>query len=184
MLKLIKSLFGSQKQPLPTEEQELSLTLDPESLSDTQLDNLSRQVLLDEAEKITMFQLVKISNDCATLIGETTNPDVFFSRYELLVETLTKLTHFENYDGLTFYEGKPSEKLKKALDPQFYETIVNDFINRSYQKSVQDASKLKTESGRKNRTLKYFSIMEPYKSKMNGSTLDLLDDLKRQAAGQ
>lgn len=135
-------------------------------------------VITEQEAKALAFRWMQILDDCTRLVDTTINPDVFFSRYECMADALTQLSSIEMYINFT---GKPSDALKKARDPQYYEMQINTFINRSFDKLMLDASKLKTEKGRAIKINNFFSEMEQYKNNMSTANLFLLDNLKQHS---
>ena len=123
---------------------------------------------------------MQILDDSTHLVDTTTNPKTFFTRYKLMIDTLTQLSELEKFVDIN--GGQPSDSLKTAIDPIFYEKQVNKFLERSYEKMIHDAHLLKTEKGRINKANKYFSEVEFYKDIMLDSNLTLLDRFKQEKA--
>lgn len=54
---------------------------------------------------------LKQINESFKIVNETVNPDVFFSRYDFLLDRLEKLSMVE--DQAPFQNGKPSKTLNR-----------------------------------------------------------------------
>lgn len=113
-------------------------------------------------------QLLKIIADCAELVNTTVNPDVFFSRYNLMLEHLETLAGFECTGIFDNSHELPSETFLR-VEAQF-EAATNEFLNRSFEAAKSHADSLKTESGKKNAIKRYFENMENYISRMSGES--------------
>jgi|GEM_PF-5889621 len=91
-------------------------------------------------------QWLKIANDCVVLTNETSNPKVFFSRFDLLIENLEKLSAIENK---VHFNGKPSRDLQLNLESREEDT--NNFIDRYTDKLKEEIQTLSTEKARQRR---------------------------------
>jgi hypothetical protein len=126
--------------------------------------------------KMQSQQLLKIVHDCAELVNTTVNPEVFFMRYNLMLENLEKLAGlectgiFDNSPALPSAEFLRIEKLFTAA--------TNDFLDRSFEKTKERADTLKTENGKKNAIKRYFDDMEKYIIRMDGESVEHLDKIK------
>ena len=122
-------------------------------------------------------QWLKIINECAGHVNTTINPEVFFSRYDLMLETVAKLAEVERLVKLS---GKrPSVQLKELAAIRDRETIT--FIDRSYQDARDKAANLKTEKGRLNAIDNYFEKMNAYSGRMSPAVLAHLSTLQAGA---
>lgn len=111
---------------------------------------------------------LKIIADCAELVNTTVNPDVFFPRYNLM------LNHLEDISGLEctgIFDNSPELPSETFLrvEAQF-EAATNEFLDRSFEAAKAHADSLKTESGKKNAIKRYFENMEKYISHMSGES--------------
>ena len=96
-----------------------------------------------------------IAKESSDLVNKTINPDVFFGRLHLVLDSLIYLTKYDDYK--IFSGGKPSSEYQRILDD--LEVSVNTFIDRSYQKNLAKAQALKTEKGQQARMKKYAQTM-------------------------
>lgn len=104
----------------------------------------------------------QIAHDCMEIINTTTVPETFFSRYDLLIEKLTLLSSLEKYVKFNTYS--PTQQLNSAIRKQPLATKA--FIDRCWNSTVEKASPLKTEKGRKNRYQKFYDTLLNYSDKM------------------
>lgn len=102
-------------------------------------------------------QWEKILTDSRQLIHETVNPEVFFSRYDLILDVLQKLSVAEKVVEISW---SPSSELNAVYNNQ--EAEISSFIDRSYQQMKVKAASLKTERGKRNRKIHYYQSMLPY----------------------
>lgn len=119
---------------------------------------------------------LKIIADCAELVNTTVNPDVFFPRYNLM------LNHLEDISGLEctgIFDNSPELPSETFLrvEAQF-EAATNEFLDRSFEAAKAHADTLKTESGKKNAIKRYFENMEKYIVHMSGESLEYFDKMK------
>lgn len=121
-------------------------------------------------------QWLKIIYECADHVNTTTNPEVVFSRYDLMLETLAKLADVERLVKLS--GKKPSVQLKELVTIR--ERATNTFIDRSYQAARDGATNLKTEKGRVNAINNYFEKMGAYRGRMTPANLAHLSALQEQ----
>ena len=119
-------------------------------------------------------QLLKISEESAAIVNSTVKPEVFFQRYDLLVEALKSLSEIEHL--IDFVGMVPAENLKEVLLKRERETSV--FLKRAYEKEATDALALKTAKGRQNRLVRFFETLEPYHKYLTKSNKEYLEKLK------
>lgn len=121
-------------------------------------------------------QWLKIAIDCQNLVNHTTNPKVFFPRYQLLLSVMACLALIEPY--ISFSGELPSHALHRfmAMEPQ--ETC--KFIQRSYDKMIAGARALKTAKGQSNKLQKYFDDMESWLTGADEESIQYLQSLKER----
>lgn len=136
------------------------------------ISKMPNEMVLLDAER-----LMKQLDDSTRNVDTTTNPDVFFSRYEFMTKVLTELSDLEERINFT---GKPSDALKQAKDPKYYEDRISDFIARSYKRLKNDISKLKTKKAKNNRAAAYFWEMEKHIDQFSEFNIALLNDAKQK----
>ncbi len=128
----------------------------------------SNKLTLNEKElkKMSYTQAqnyMKIIKDSSRIIGETTDPETFFGRYELLLKRsydLVQLSYYIKFQGMSpqfFYQQAQAQK----------QTEIKNMLVRSWDNVISKAEKLKTPSAKKNRYIKLYEILEKYDSEMN-----------------
>ena len=106
--------------------------------------------------------MLKIANDCANLVNTTKKPDVFFMRYNLLInklENMTKLEPFKCFNGTS-----PSQNLANILNKK--ELTINDFIDRFYNDTLAQINKFKTEKAKEKRIENFYTNLSKYNDYM------------------
>lgn len=138
-----------------------------------------KQKLADDIRahaKLQASQLLKIVNDCAELVNTTANPEVFFPRYNLMLEHLETLAGLECTGIFANSPELPSEAFLR-IESQFG-AATNDFLDRSFEAAKKHADSLKTDKGKTAAIKRYFDNMEHYIIYMNGESLEYFDKLK------
>ena len=113
-------------------------------------------------------QWMKILVESRDIVNRTTDPDVFFSRYDTVKETAEKLASISKY--VKFRGTKPA--------------ATRDFILRCFQKAQLNAEKLKTEKGKLGQFEKFQSSLEVYFFRMSDENAQLVQDLHDEALKQ
>ena len=124
------------------------------------------------AQNIPVFQTQV--EETIYLLENTVKPDTFFSRYDFLILTLTRLIEADKSNK------KPAQMLAEYKNEQTCEKIINKLIERSHERLLKEASNMKTEKGRVSKINKYFDEMEKFSKKMYSSNLALIEDKKKQ----
>lgn len=124
-------------------------------------------------------QWLKISQDCVNLINTTTNPEVFFKRYDLCIETVQKLVSIEKY--VKFQGKKPRVFLNELLQKR--DAATKDFIMRCYEKVWAETEKMKTKKGKINKVIKLHESIEMYVEYLSKDNLKRLYDLRDSTIG-
>ncbi len=125
-------------------------------------------------------QWLKIVEDSVRLVNTTTNPAVFFFRYNLMVEHLEKLTQIEHL--VRFSGTRPSAQLSKVTSERNYQTSL--FIKRSHEKMMHETRLLKTERGKLNKIETFFKSMDSYNTYLSASNRAMLDKMKFNSKNQ
>ena len=123
-------------------------------------------------------QYLKIAHESADLVNTTVNPEVFFPRYQLVLEYLEKCKQLE-WTGI--YENSPespSDSLARIED--LFPIATNEFIDRSFEATKTKADTLKTAKGKENAIRRYFEKMEPYTAHMEEQSVDHFYALKEK----
>ena len=101
-----------------------------------------------------------IIRDCLYLIENTADPDVFFMRYDLLIDTLKKsgnLADASHYAGVIKYKTK-------------------DFIIRTYNDALIKADALKTDRGKANQFIKKYDALSKYYDRMDPENISFAEE--------
>lgn len=121
-------------------------------------------------------QYLKIIKDCAALVNETKRPDVFFERFDLLTDTLTKLADIEKIAPLS--GDKPSVTLSRVLQNKGAST--DDFIDRYAKDTRIKIHELSSAKAKANKAEAFRNILHEYDDKMDESNVKHYTDLYRQ----
>ena len=122
-------------------------------------------------------QGVKILVESRDIVNRTTEPDVFFSRYDTVKEKAEQLASISKY--VKFKGMKPAEVLRRVTEQE--DAATRDMVLRCFQKAVLNAEKLKTEKGKLGQFEKFQSSLEPYFFRMSDENARLVQDLHDEA---
>ena len=122
-------------------------------------------------------QWIKILIESRDIVNRTTDPEVFFSRYDLVKEKAEQLASVSKY--VKFKGTKPAEVPRMAVDQE--QAAVRDLIVRCFQKAVLGAEKAKMEKGKRSQVEKFQSSLEPYFFRMSDENARLVQDLHDEA---
>ena len=120
---------------------------------------------------------MQILSDSINLIESTTNAPTFFSRLDLIEETLYECIQIEKTIILPSDTTPPSQMLQQFTSQKT--ELVHNFIHRSFTKMLENAATLKTEKGRQNRYVNFFSEFDEYQQYLNETNLSFLNSLKQ-----
>lgn len=121
-----------------------------------------------------VYEHSKIVDDCVNLLGNSTNPDTFFTRFNLLITHLKALSKIERH--YSFSSMLPSVQLKKLSSEK--EMMINAFIDKCWENLLSNITNLKTEKAMQNNINKFFENMNLYKNNMSSSNIKHLSKLK------
>lgn len=122
-------------------------------------------------------QWVKILVESRDIVNRTTEPDVFFSRYDTVKEKAEQLASISKY--VKFKGMKPAEVLRQVAEQE--DAATRDMVLRCFQKAMLNAEKLKTEKGKLGQFEKFQSSLEPYFFRMSDENARLVQDLHDEA---
>lgn len=126
-----------------------------------EIDRMNAKIFMDE------FQ------DSLNIMQKTTDPETFFSRYDLAMERLDNMVELQQ-KGIKFTSDLSSLKAQ-ALSQETTADTVNALIDNAYIKQLQKLSALKTERGRTNSNQRWYASFEPYFDKMPVRSRSYLD---------
>ena len=122
-------------------------------------------------------QWMKILVESRDIVNRTTEPDVFFSRYDTVKEKAEQLASISKY--VKFKGMKPAEVLRQVTEQE--DAATRDMVLRCFQKAMLNAEKLKTEKGKLGQFEKFQSSLEPYFFRMSDENARLVQDLHDEA---
>ena len=118
------------------------------------IQQFSRVTRLPQFEIEQIGSVLRQIVDSARAVNMTTAPDVFFGRFNFILDALLYLQQFES-QGV--FSTSPTADYKAIINN--IEAIVDDFIFRAYSKNQTDILKLKTDKGKKERYFKFANSM-------------------------
>lgn len=121
--------------------------------------------------KALASQYMRIINDCSRHVAETKTPDVFFSRYDLLLETLSKFAEIEGAAPIA--NGNPSAELMRLSGLR--EEATDDFIRRYARETRQKAYDLTTEKGKRNKAEAFKKTLLEYNDKLTENNMKTIE---------
>ena len=107
-------------------------------------------------------------------IKESTNPEKFFINFDKLITALKELATID-YE---FLEPTPSSELNELQENE--QKYYQNFLARSWIKTVSDAAKLKTDKGKSNKISSFFNDIEPYTKRFSEETLLMIEKAKQE----
>ena len=119
----------------------------------------------------TVQRELKIIQDCVELVNHTVKPDVFFSRYDLLLEHLEYLSKFQPY--IKFQHNSPASEFAKIKNQKQAE--ISRFLSRYFDDISAKADTMKTEKGKKGKYKKFFDSLQPYYNLMNTTNINFIN---------
>lgn len=117
---------------------------------------------------------LRIIGESSKIAQETLKPEIFFSRFDLILERYEHLISIEDY--VSFNSERPSE-LYIQIKSSTSDTIQH-FIKRYFLDAYQKARELKTPTGRQNRITKAFETLMLYQDKMDSACVSLAEKLR------
>lgn len=114
-------------------------------------------------EQYSAANSLRICRESIKIIYETTNPDTFFSRYEIILrETANIEAHSDKFN---FGDLSPQTMRQEVVNGK--QKYVRNMIDRYWDETVKGADTLKTYSGKKNRYQKFYDTLEQYKNEIS-----------------
>lgn len=112
----------------------------------------------------------RILNDSWKLINETTTPDVYFKRLDMIIECYNNLVDLEQF---YITNMNPINKLQE-LDEI---SLTHSFIQRYWYKVVTDAEKLKTDTAKVKRKKKAKEVLMEYRDHIDSDNMQYIQEL-------
>ena len=122
-------------------------------------------------------QWLKIMIESRDIVNRTTDPEVFFSRYDTVKEMAEKLASISKYVKLK--GTKPAEVLRQVTEQE--DAATKDIVLRCFQKAQLNAEKLKTEKGKRGQFEKFQTSLEAYFFRMSKENAELVQQLRDEA---
>lgn len=122
-------------------------------------------------------QWLKIMIESRDIVNRTTEPDVFFSRYDTMKEKAEQLASISKY--VKFKGMKPAEVLRQVTEQE--DAATRDMVLRCFQKAQLNAEKLKTEKGKHGQFEKFQTSLEAYFFRMSKENAELVQQLHDEA---
>ena len=113
----------------------------------------------NDIKAIQAYTCWKQFDDCKRIIEITANPEVFFSRYNLLIERLSELEKMGEYAKRDNYLDVAFIKNQFI---QFKRVKIQDFLYRMRCKTEEKLKTLKTPKAIENNINKFSESLEPY----------------------
>lgn len=110
--------------------------------------------------------------ESSQIIETTANPEIYFSRYNLLLDRLDKLISITEDPRLLNVEGDFMQVKQKLISNK--DEISNKFIERAKLKSKIGIATLKTDRGRENRLNKLKDELLSYSAYLNQEQLEYI----------
>lgn len=101
-------------------------------------------------------------------VKESTTPDKFFSNFDKLIAALKELTTID-YE---FLEPTPSAEVNELQENE--QKYYQAFLARYWAKISYEMSKSKTDKGKKNKSEKFYSSLNPYEERFSDETLNMI----------
>ena len=115
----------------------------------------------------------RIIGESGAICQETTDPETFFSRYELIHQTAIKLLLLSNQVSVPV---DSLENLISRMDSGENEDII-EFINRYYDAQLESAQELKTQKGKANRMNKALETLMKQEDHLDEECKKLIAEL-------
>lgn len=135
--------------------------------------HLSRESLMEMSLK-TLEQHNRIIDDCVRLVNTTTSPDIFFKRWNMLLQHCQIVNKYEKF--VPFKHPLPSEQYAMILHNRYATEEL--FIKRAFYKVYESAEKLKTPAARKRKIDNFFINIESYNDEFLPESMEYIEDLK------
>ena len=156
-------LFGSKKKAELLELQKIVLVNSPNKLilSEAKLKGLAASAAQRDLE---------IIQDCIRILGSTTKPDTFFSRFALLIE---KADHLRIYEKYIKFSVPPSKAYGELWADR--QECINRFLVRYFMETFDKAEAMKTDKGKRNKYQNFYDSLQPYYDQMDADNIDYIE---------
>lgn len=119
---------------------------------------------------------IKQALESSQIIETTVNPEIYFSRYKLLLDRLDKLIYIAEDPRLLSAKGDFTQVKQKLISNK--DKISNKFIERAKLKTKIGMATLKTDRGKENRLNKLKDELLSYSAYLNQHQLEYITNWK------
>ena len=140
------------------------------------LDNSPDELILSKKKLIELAKMhaensLRIVQDCSKILQNTTKPDVFFERYQLMILHSSNLVILEKH--IPFYGASPKTAFNVLIAEK--QECINQFLIRYFCAVFDKAEKLKTDKGKLNQYQKFYDSLLPYYDEMDANNIDYIE---------
>lgn len=122
-----------------------------------------------EEASVLAPQLLKQAQETGKILNQTTNPEVFFQRYDFLIGRYSCLADCMIY--VKFNGTPPDQVLRELCSQEKRDAAVLFMIQRCYEKAQQKIGTLKTEKGKLNAAARFESDILSFSEYMSPETV-------------
>lgn len=133
-----------------------------------------REIL--EKSKYIVYNMLNKMGSLKYWVDSVNDHKKWFDYYDNLIQLLPQLSEFEPY--VNFILPLPHDLYKKYIDER--EQYTNAFIERWWQRVINQAASLKTIDGRKNKIDNFYKELMTYREFISDNNLQLVDKLKAE----
>lgn len=140
------------------------------------LDNSPDKLICSEKQLIALAyqkaeNSLRIVQDCNKILQTTIAPDVFFSRFQLLIQHSSNLAIMEKY--ISFSGASPTAAFNVLMSEK--QECIKQFLIRYFCKVLDKADSLKTAKGKLNQYQKFYDSLTPYFAEMDADNIDYIE---------
>ena len=131
-------------------------------------------------EKNEIRSLISRAQTCGRNLTDADKISNYFKEWDKLMSLLDRLIYYENR-GIKF---KPSPRLDLSNAKSKKQRTEKNCIDRAYEDLKVSLFALKTEQGKRNKTVRFFEEMEYYFPRMDSNNVDYVVHLKKETMEQ
>jgi len=140
------------------------------------LDNSPDELILSKKKLIELARIhaensLRIVHDCNNILQNTTKPDVFFERFQLMILHSSNLVILEKY--IPFSGASPTDAFHVLMSEK--QECINQFLIRYFCAVFDKAEKMKTDKGKLNQYQKFYDSLVPYFDEMDADNIDYVE---------
>ena len=117
----------------------------------------SNEMFVSEERIAEINRLFEIISESQNLVNNSPNIETVKTRLDLILKMINTIDEYEEYElqAAGYTKSKMQEQRDFICDK--YDIVINQSIERAYEKEIRDALELKTVSGRNRRIQRFFS---------------------------